>query len=56
MVSFVFGAITIISLIVLFSQGLGAALFVGAVLSIMGLLFCLPWIVMGDRGGRESGE
>ncbi len=56
MVSLVFGFITLMSLIVLFSQGLGAAIAFGLVMSAAGLLFCLPWIVMGDPGGRESGE
>jgi hypothetical protein len=56
MVKLVFGFITMMTLMVLFSQGFGAALAFGMVMSIMGLLFCLPWIALGDPGGRESGE
>ena len=56
MVKLVFGFITMMTLMVLFSQGLGAALAFGMVMSIMGLLFCLPWLLLGDPGGRESGE
>ena len=56
MVKFVFGVISLLTLMVLLSQGFGAALTFGLIMSVMGLLFCLPWLVLGDPGGRESGE
>ena len=56
MVKLIFGAITLLTLMVLFSEGISAAIAFGLVMSIMGALFCLPWMVLGDPGGRESGE
>lgn len=49
MIRLVFSAVALLTAITLFSAGFEAAILVGGVLGIAGLLFCLPWIAMGDR-------
>ena len=48
MVRLVFGIVTLFVLLVLFTSGLEAALACAAVFGVAGLLFCAPWIVMGE--------
>ena len=48
MVRLVFGIVVLFVLVALFTGGIEAALVVAVVFGAAGLLFCAPWIAMGE--------
>ena len=48
MVRLVFGIVMLFVVVALFTGGIEAAFVAAAVFGAAGLLFCAPWIAMGD--------